>query len=65
MTVLAILFATRQVDIDYAKVMKIIPLKGRWFDETDLGKAVHPIIISKDIDKKYFKGNAVGKRIEQ
>jgi putative ABC transport system permease protein len=57
--------ALRQVDIDYAKVMKITPLKGRWFDETDIGKAVHPIIISLDIDKKYFQGNALGKRIEE
>ena len=55
--------ALRQVDIDYAKVMKITPLKGRWFDETDIGKAVAPILISKDIDEKYFKGDAVGKRI--
>ncbi len=45
------------------RVMKIVPLKGRWFDETDLGKAVHPIIITNDADEKYFKGNAVGERI--
>jgi putative ABC transport system permease protein len=55
--------ALRQVDLDYAKVMKITPLKGRWFDETDIGKAVPPIIISRDIDEKYFKGDALGKRI--
>jgi putative ABC transport system permease protein len=53
----------REVDIDYARVMKIIPLKGRWFDDTDNGKAVAPVIISKEIDEKYFQGNAVGKRI--
>ena len=56
-------FANREVDIDYGKVMKIIPLKGRWFDETDLGKAVHPIVISNDANEKYFKGNAVGARM--
>ncbi len=56
--------ALRQVDIDYSKVMKITPLKGRWFDETDIGKAVEPIIISRDIDEKYFNGDALGKRIE-
>jgi putative ABC transport system permease protein len=55
----------REVDIDYASVMKIIPLKGRWFDETDNGKAVAPIIISKDIDEQYFQGNAVGNRIHE
>jgi putative ABC transport system permease protein len=55
--------ANREVDIDYGKVMKIVPLKGRWFDETDLGKAVHPIIISKEVNDKYFKGNAVGERL--
>jgi len=55
----------RQVDIDYAKVMKITPISGRWFDETDLGKAVPPVIVSKEIDKKYFKGDALGKRITQ
>ena len=31
--------ALRQVDLDYGKVMKINPLKGRWFNETDIGKA--------------------------
>jgi putative ABC transport system permease protein len=55
--------ATRHVDIDYAKVMKITPLRGRWFDETDIGKSVLPIIISKDIEVKYFQGNSVGKKI--
>ncbi|HEX2921821.1 MAG TPA: ABC transporter permease [Bacteroidales bacterium] len=52
-----------RVDIDYAKVMKIAPLKGRWFNETDFGKKVKPIIISKDVEEKYFFGNAIGKRI--
>ncbi len=55
--------ANREVDIDYGRVMKVVPLKGRWFDETDLGKAVHPIIISTEVNEKYFKGNAVGERI--
>jgi putative ABC transport system permease protein len=45
--------------------MKIIPLKGRWFDETDLGKAVQPVIVSKDIEKKYYNENALGKRVER
>src|SRR5512138_1574144 len=40
----------RQVDIDYASAMKVVPLKGRLFNETDFGKQVRPIIISKDID---------------
>jgi len=57
--------ALRQVDLDYGKVMKINPLKGRWFNETDIGKAVPPIIISKDIDEKYFNGDAIGKRISE
>lgn len=57
--------ALRQVDIDYAKVMKITPLKGRWFNESDIGKAVPPIIISRDIDEKYFQGNSLGKRIRE
>lgn len=55
--------ANREVDIDYASVMKIVPLKGRWFDETDFGKAVRSIVISKDVDEKYFKGNSLGARI--
>jgi putative ABC transport system permease protein len=58
-----IFMANREVDIDYGKVMKIVTLKGRWFDETDLGKAVHPIVISTEANEKYFKGNAVGARI--
>jgi len=57
--------ALRHVDIAYSDVMKITPLKGRWFDETDIGKAVPPIIISRDIDEKYFKGDALGKRIAE
>jgi putative ABC transport system permease protein len=56
--------AIRQVDIDYASVMKITPLKGRWFNETDIGKSVLPIIISKGIDEKYFNGNSLGKILE-
>jgi len=58
-------FALRQVDIDYAKVMNIKPLSGRWFDETDLGKAVEPVVISNEINDKYFKGGAVGERIQE
>lgn len=57
--------APRQVDMAYGKVMKIAPLKGRWFDETDKGKAVPPILISRDIDEKYFKREALGKRIAE
>jgi putative ABC transport system permease protein len=57
--------ALRKVDIDYAKVMRISPLKGRWFNETDRGKAVFPIIISNDIDKKYFNGDGIGKILKE
>jgi putative ABC transport system permease protein len=57
--------ALRNVDVNYAAAMKITPSKGRWFDDSDRGKANKPIIISKDIDEKYFKGDAVGKLIEQ
>jgi len=53
--------ANRNVDIDYAKVMRIKPIKGRWFDESDRGKKVKPVLISKSVEKKYFEGNAVGK----
>ena len=56
-------FANREVDIDYAKVMQVVPLKGRWFNETDLGKEVHPVVISTEANEKYFKGNAVGARM--
>lgn len=59
------MLALRQVDLDYAKTMEITPLKGRWFDKTDFGKEVFPIIISKDIDEKYFQGNSLGKRISE
>jgi putative ABC transport system permease protein len=54
----------RLVDIDYAKVMNIKPLKGRWFDETDLGKEVIPMTVSKDIEETNFHGDALGKRLE-
>ncbi len=52
----------RYVDIEYGKVMKIVPVSGRWFNETDRGKSVRPVMITKDIDQKYFKGNGVGQR---
>jgi putative ABC transport system permease protein len=55
--------ALRKVDLEYAKVMKITPFKGRWFNETDIGKKVNPIIISREIDDKYFQGNALGKTL--
>jgi putative ABC transport system permease protein len=55
----------REVDIDYADVMKITPLKGRWFNDTDRGKANRAIIISKEIDDKYFNGNSIGKLVEE
>lgn len=54
----------RMADIDYSRVMNIRPLKGRWFDETDLGKEVIPMTVSKDIEETYFHGDALGKRIE-
>ncbi len=47
------------------RVMKITPLKGRWFNETDIGKAVPPVLISKDIDEKYFNGNSLGQRFSE
>ncbi len=53
----------RSVDIDYAKVMDIKPLKGRWFDETDYGKEVKPILISVDSDIEDFDGKALGQRV--
>ena len=51
------------VDIDYAKVMKIKPLKGRWFNESDKAKTIKPFLICKSIEEKYFKGDAVGKML--
>lgn len=54
----------RYVDFEYDKVMKVKPLKGRWFNETDLGKAVLPVLISKEVDEKNFNGKAVGERLK-
>jgi putative ABC transport system permease protein len=54
----------RRADIDYAKVMKIKPIKGRWFDNTDFGKSVVPILVSSDIDEKNFNGNSIGARLK-
>lgn len=51
------------VDIDYAQVMKVKPLKGRWFNESDRGKVLQPIIICKSIEDKYFNGDAIGKSL--
>jgi putative ABC transport system permease protein len=51
------------VDLDYAKVMKIKPLKGRWFNESDRGKIIKPVLICKSIEEKYFNGDAVGKMV--
>ena len=49
------------VDLDYAKVMKIKPLKGRWFNDSDRGKTIKPVLVSKSIEENYFNGDAVGK----
>ena len=54
----------RLADIDYAKVMKIKLLKGRWFDETDLAKEVLPMTISRDVDETDFHGEGLGKRLK-
>jgi putative ABC transport system permease protein len=51
-------------DIDYAKVMNIKPVNGRWFDETDLGKEVAPMTVSLDVEKTDFHGDAIGKRVQ-
>jgi len=53
--------ANRNVDIEYGEVMKIRPIKGRWFDESDIAKKVKPVLVSKRAEKKFFKGDAVGK----
>ncbi|HVN58268.1 MAG TPA: FtsX-like permease family protein [Bacteroidales bacterium] len=55
---------TRFADIDYAKVMRINPVKGRWFNESDFGKKVTPVLISVDAEKKFFKGNSLGIRMK-
>jgi len=53
--------ARHQADIAYRDVMKIRPLKGRWFNESDIGKTTQPILVTKHLDEKYFNGDAVGK----
>ncbi|HBB92660.1 MAG: hypothetical protein A2X22_07890 [Bacteroidetes bacterium GWF2_49_14] len=52
------------VDFDYAKVMRIKPLKGRWFNESDIGKSITVGLITKSMEQKYFNGDAVGKILE-
>lgn len=52
---------TGNTDIDYADVMRIKPIKGRWFTEEDRGKAITPMVVSKSIENQYFKGDAIGK----
>lgn len=54
----------RYVDFEYDKVMRVKPLKGRWFNETDLGKAVMPVLVSTEVDNKVFNGKSVGERIK-
>lgn len=48
-------------DFDYADVMRVTPLKGRWFNDSDRGKTIKAALISKSIEDKYFNGDAVGK----
>ena len=52
------------VDFDYAQVMKIQPLKGRWFNESDRGKTPKAGLITKSLEEKYFDGDAVGKILD-
>lgn len=51
-------------DIDYGEVMKIRPIKGRWFKESDRGNSIRPVVVSKSIETKYCNGDAIGKIIE-
>ncbi|MDD4645120.1 MAG: ABC transporter permease [Bacteroidales bacterium] len=53
--------ARHPTDIAYKDVMKIQPIKGRWFNKSDIGKSTRPILVTKHLDEKYFNGNAVGK----
>lgn len=55
---------TGRPDIEYAEVMKIKPIKGRWFNNSDLGKSITPTVVSKSIENKYFKGDALGEKFE-
>ena len=54
--------AHRSVDIDYGRVMNINVLKGRWFNETDRGKKITPVVLGMDIEEETFDGEAVSKR---
>ncbi|UCG28432.1 MAG: ABC transporter permease [Bacteroidales bacterium] len=54
--------AYRTVDLDYGEVMRINVLKGRWFNETDRGKKVRPVVLEKEIEDETFNGDALGKR---
>jgi putative ABC transport system permease protein len=54
--------AIRNVDPEYSDVFKINPVKGRWFDDTDIGKKVEPAVISRMVEDETFGGDAIGKR---
>lgn len=47
-------------DIEYADVMKVDPIKGRWFTAEDYGKSDIPIVISKSIEQMFPMGKALG-----
>ncbi|MCD6347623.1 MAG: hypothetical protein J7L96_09415, partial [Bacteroidales bacterium] len=51
-------------DIEYAEVMKVTPLKGRWFTVEDYGKSNIPVVISKSIEQMFPMGKALGEVIQ-
>jgi len=54
------------VDDDFARVMRITPVRGRWFGPQDDAGSFHPVVIDADVARAAF-GNAdpLGKRWDE
>ncbi|MEM7416042.1 MAG: ABC transporter permease [Gemmatimonadota bacterium] len=53
----------RRITPGYFETMGLPLLKGRGFDSSDDGDAARVIIVNETLERDYFDGNAIGKRL--
>jgi putative ABC transport system permease protein len=55
-----------EVTDDFAKVMRVPILRGRWFSPADEGAAYEPVVIDADLARAmYGKGDPIGRKFDE
>src|ERR1043165_9211943 len=55
-----------EVTTDFAKVMRIPVLRGRWFSPADDGAPYEPVVIDSDLARAMFgNGDAIGRKFPE